>query len=186
MVSRAPDGQSFMFSTVPASLRRASKILSCVLLLAAVMAAGSSASEGEAFKPFKLKTPEGSEKTLSDVLGPKATLVVFFFPTCRYCNEAFPGMQKLYDAYSARGLSMVWINAVPAEARLVPDWRAKHGYTVPVLVGASIRAIEKDYKVTQTPTHYLLDSRGNIISTHAGYKPGDETLLEQQIQRALE
>jgi thiol-disulfide isomerase/thioredoxin len=52
---------------------------------------------------------------------------VFFFPTCPYCNAAFPKVQKLYDTYREQGLSMVWINVVPDERKLIPEWRAKHG-----------------------------------------------------------
>lgn len=136
----------------------------------------------EKLRPFRLKTLEGTERTLNDVLG-KATLVVFFFPTCPYCNAAFPKVQKLYDSYREQGLSMVWINVVPDEQRLVPEWRAKHGYTVPVLLGT--RSTANDYRLRMTPTHYLLDGRGEILATQAGFNPSDEVKLEQQIQKAL-
>ena len=153
----------------------------CGLVVAAALAWPSPAA-AEKLRSFKLKTLEGVETTLSDVLG-KATLVVFFFPTCPYCNAAFPKVQKLYDAYRDQGLSMVWINVVPDEQRLIPAWRAKHGYTVPVLLGG--RSTPNDYKVRMTPTHYLLDGRGDILSKQDGFNPGDETRLEQQIQKAL-
>ncbi|HVG72483.1 MAG TPA: TlpA disulfide reductase family protein [Vicinamibacterales bacterium] len=153
----------------------------CGLILAAALAIPSSAA-AEKLKPFKLKTVDGVEKTLADVLG-KATLVVFFFPTCPYCNAAFPKVQKLYDTYLEQGLSMVWINVVPDERKLIPEWRAKHGYTVPVLLGG--RSTPNDYKVRMTPTHYLLDARGEILSKQDGFNPGDEVRLEQQIQKAL-
>lgn len=152
----------------------------CVFL-AFVLALPSFAA-AETLKPFKLKTLDGVEKTLPDVLG-KATLVVFFFPTCPYCNAAFPKVQKLYDTYRDQGLSMVWINVVPDERKLIPEWRAKHGYTVPVLLGG--RSTPNDYKVRMTPTHYLLDARGEILSKQDGFSPGDEVRLEQQIQKAL-
>jgi cytochrome oxidase Cu insertion factor (SCO1/SenC/PrrC family) len=97
----------------------------CGLILAAALAIPSSAA-AEKLKPFKLKTVDGVEKTLADVLG-RATLVVFFFPTCPHCNAAFPKVQKLYDTYREQGLSMVWINVVPDERKLIPEWRAKHG-----------------------------------------------------------
>ena len=64
------------------------RVLLGVLLLAAV-ATQNPAAAAESFKPFKLKTLEGSQRSLPDVLG-KATVVVFFFPTCQYCNAAFP------------------------------------------------------------------------------------------------
>ena len=153
----------------------------CGLILAAALAIPSSAA-AEKLKPFKLKTVDGVEKTLADVLG-KATLVVFFFPTCPYCNAAFPKVQKLYDTYREQGLSMVWINVVPDERKLIPEWRAKHGYTVPVLLGG--RSTPNEYKVRMTPTHYLLDAHGEILSKQDGFNPGDEVRLEQQIQKAL-
>ena len=152
----------------------------CIALLFATLS--PSTVSAEQLKSFKLKTLDGVERTLPDVLG-KATLVVFFFPTCPYCNAAFPHVQKLYDKYREQGLSMVWINVLPDEQKLIAAWREKHGYTVPVLLGT--RSTPNDYKVRMTPTHYLLDGRGEILSKQDGFSPGDETRLEQQIQKAL-
>jgi len=140
---------------------------------------GPSAVSSESFRPFKLKTLEGTQRSLSEILG-KATVVVFFFPTCKYCNAAFPEIQKIYDSYKDRGLSMVWINIVPEENSLIKNWQATHGYTVPILLGG--KSVQNDYKLSETPTHYLLDSRGKILAKHSGYKPGD---LERRIQQAL-
>jgi len=123
------------------------------------------------------------QRKLPQVLGRKATLVAFFFPTCQYCNAAFPLVQKIYDANKDRGLAMVWINVIPDEQKLIPEWRTKHGYTVPVLLGG--RSTPNEYKVRMTPTHYLLDGRGEILSKQDGFNPGDEIRLEQQIQKAL-
>jgi thioredoxin-related protein len=154
-----------------------------VALVLAVVALHSVAA-AESFKPFKkLKTLDGSQQSLADVLGPKATLVVFFFPTCPYCNAAFPDVQKMYDRYKGDGLSMVWINVLPDEEKLIAPWRLQHGYTVPVLLGN--RALANDYKLRMTPTHFLLDSKGGVITTHAGYTAGDDKALEHDIQQAL-
>jgi peroxiredoxin len=140
---------------------------------------------GSAFKPFKLKTLDGTEKALTDVLG-KATLVVFFYPTCPYCNQAAPDIQKIYDTYKSQGLSVVWINILPEEQKLVADWQARHGYTAPVLAGANLKSMQRDYDVDATPTHYLLDSQGKVLTRHTGFKAGDAQALEQEIKRALE
>ena len=156
------------------------QILCALLLLALAVPSPASA---EKLKSFKLKTLEGVERTLPDVLGSKATLVVFFFPTCPYCNAAFPKVQKLYDSYREQGLSMVWINVVADERKLIAAWREQHGYTVPVLLGS--QSTPREYGVRMTPTHYLLDARGEILSKQDGFNPGDEIKLEQQIQQAL-
>ena len=68
----------------------------------------------DTFKPFKLKTLDGKEKTLADFSN-QAILISFFFPTCPYCNESFPEVQRIYDKYKERGLSAVWINVMPAQ-----------------------------------------------------------------------
>ena len=138
----------------------------------------------ESFKPFKkLKALDGSQQSLADVLGTKATVVVFFFPTCPYCNAAFPLVQKIYDRYKDQGLAMVWINVLPDEEKLLAPWRAQHGYTVPVLLGS--RAVGSDYKLRMTPTHFLLDAKGAVLATHAGYSAGDEQTLERDVRQAL-
>jgi cytochrome oxidase Cu insertion factor (SCO1/SenC/PrrC family) len=151
-------------------------------VLLAGVAMQDRAAAAESFKPFKLKALDGSQRSLPDVLG-KATVVIFFFPTCQYCNAAFPEVQKIYDAYKDRGLSMVWINVVPDEEPLIAAWRATHGYTIPVLLGG--RSVQNDYKLVMTPTHYVLDARGKVLSKHAGYTAGDEKALERDIQQAL-
>jgi thiol-disulfide isomerase/thioredoxin len=160
---------------------RASRVL-CVVLVLVLAAVQDRAAAAEKFRPFKMKTLEGAQKSLSEMLG-RTTLVVFFFPTCKFCNAAFPDIQKLHDSYKDRGLSIVWINAVPEEEALIAAWRSKHGYTVPILLGG--HSVQGDYKLAMTPTHYLLDSQGRVLWKHAGYRPGDEKILEREIQQAL-
>jgi len=158
------------------------------LALAAALMVGAAAGQERkpaiegTFKQFKYRTVEGSTMTLSDVLG-KATLVVFFFPTCQYCNVALPVIQKLHDSYKDSGLLTVWINVLPEQDRMLPRWRSSHGFTVPILLGG--HGVQKDYSLTMTPTHYLLDAAGHILSRHDGFKLGDETELERRIQQAL-
>ena len=45
--------------------------------------------------------------------------------------------------------------------------------------------MQRDYAVEATPTHYLLDARGAVLSKHSGYQPGDALALEQEIRNAL-
>ncbi|MBI3933804.1 MAG: TlpA family protein disulfide reductase [Acidobacteria bacterium] len=157
---------------------------SAFLVGLAVLFTQVNAHAADKFKPFKLKMLDGTAKTLQDYPG-KATLVSFFFPSCPYCNAAFPEVQKIYDKYKVQGLSTVWINVVPDENKKIPDWLEKHQFTIPVLIGASQASLQRDYKLKMTPTHYLLNSAGDILFTHAGYEKGDEKELEEQIQKAL-
>jgi len=154
------------------------------LLGVAVLLMQTNAHAADKFKPFKLKTLDGTAKTLQDYWG-KATLVSFFFPSCPYCNAAFPEVQKIHDKYKAQGLSTVWINVVPDENKKIPAWLQQHQFTIPVLIGASQASLQRDYKLKMTPTHYLLNPAGEILFTQAGYEKGDERMLEENIQKAL-
>ena len=139
----------------------------------------------EKFRSIKLKTLDGTTRTLDDYRG-KATLVAFFFPTCTYCNQALPETLKIYNKYKDQGLKMVWINIVPEEVKKIPDWEAQHHYEdVPVLVGASQRKLQRIYKIEMTPEHLLLDHDGDILYRQRGYHEGNEKALEDQVKQAL-
>jgi glutathione peroxidase-family protein len=164
-------------------LRRGGLCVACAFAVAILLTQDDTLSK-ERFKAFALKTLDGSPKSLKDYLN-KATLVTFFFPTCGYCNAEFPHLQKIYDTYKERGFSLISINIVPDQNSLIAEWQAKHQYTFPILIGARLEAMQKEYDLKMTPTHFLLDSKGNVILKQNGYTPGDEQILEDTIQKAL-
>jgi len=67
----------------------------------------------------------------------------------------------------------------------VAGWQIKRHLTVPVLVGASQDSLERDYRVTATPTNVLLGEKGEVLFRKSGYKVGDEKSLEARIAQAL-
>lgn len=158
-------------------------VFCCALIL--VLAWAHPAQATDKFKPFKLKTIDGVTRTLEDFKG-KATLVAFFFPTCSYCNKAFPETVKIYNKYKDQGLAMVWINIVREEEKQIPDWLAQHHYeNVPVLVGASQRKLQRNYKIEMTPEHLIVNQDSEILFRQRGYHAGNEAELENQVKQAL-
>jgi len=143
-----------------------------------------SQTASENFKPFSLKTLDGTRKTLKDFSN-KVTLVSFFFPRCPYCNVELPEIQKMYDKYKDKGLSAVWVNILPEENGLIAGWQVAKNLNVPVLIGASQESLQKDYNITSTPSTFMLDENGRVLFHEEGYKPGDEKTLEARIAAAL-
>jgi len=80
---------------------------------------------------------------------------------------------------------LVSINIMPDQNSLIADWLSNHQYKFPVLIGATLEALQKDYDLRATPTHFLLDSKGKVLLKQTGYKAGDEKILEDKIQKAL-
>jgi len=145
-------------------------VLLGVLLLAAV-ATQNPAVAAESFKPFKLKTLEGSPRSLPDVLG-KATVVVFFFPTCHYCNAAFPQVQKIYDAYKDRGLVVLAISLDAQGASVVNPFVKKFAITFPVGLDPKM-AVRETYGVWAVPSTFLIDKQGKRVLFANGAREWD-------------
>jgi peroxiredoxin len=143
------------------------------------------AKNPDKFKPFKLKTLDGTVKTLEDYRD-KLTLVSFFYPGCVYCNVVLPKEQKIFDQEKDKGLSMVWINILPSQQKLIASWQEEHHFTVPVLVGASQESLQRDYRLITTPTSYLLGEHGEVLLYQSGSNPADEKTLEEKITQALD
>jgi peroxiredoxin len=157
-----------------------------VVVAVAMVAAGVLPSDripaAETFKSFKLETIDGTERSLADFSN-RATLVVFFHPTCRYCLAALPKIEKITTTYKERGLSVVWINVLPEENQLLKEWQAEHRISAPILAATS--SVQRNYRLTMTPTHYLIDSRATVLWKHAGYQEGDEAAIEAEVKKAL-
>ena len=83
---------------------RTAAVTICCLLLASLLLQYQNAPAAEKFKPFKLKTLDGTKKTLQDFAN-KVILVGFYYPTCAYCNLAVPEVLKIIDKYKDQGLS---------------------------------------------------------------------------------
>jgi peroxiredoxin len=156
----------------------------CCLLVFSLLPLHGNAKDPNKFRPFKLKTTDGTVKTLRDYAN-KVTLVSFFFPGCPYCSIEMPEQQKIYDKYKDKGVSMVWINVLPEQEKLIASWQAEHHFTVPVLIGASQESLQSDYRLIATPTMYLLGAKGEVLYYQSGSKPDDEKTLEVKIVEAL-
>jgi glutathione peroxidase-family protein len=149
-----------------------------------MLAAPGPLTAAEPFKPFSLRTLDGNPRALRDYLN-KATLVTFFFPSCGFCNEEFPHLQRIYDKYKDQGFSIVTINIVPDQDSMIVEWQERFRYTFPVLVGASLEQLQREYDLKMTPTHFLLDAQGKVLLKQNGYVAGDEIILEGKIQKIL-
>jgi thiol-disulfide isomerase/thioredoxin len=158
------------------------RLLCAATLLVQSAAMQAQPAAAESFKPFKLKALDGKERSLADFPG-RATLVVFFHPTCRYCNAALPELQAIDEKYRPQGLSVVWVNVLPEENRMLVEWQATHRVAAPIL--AAERSVQRDYRLTMTPTHYLIDAKRTVLWKHAGYKAGDEATIQKEVERAL-
>ena len=92
-------------------------------------------------------------------------------------------MRRLRDAIEPFARVKPKVATEPCTIRSFAEWQAEHKLTAPILVAQP--SVQRDYRLTMTPTHYLIDARRTVLWKHAGYKPGDEVTIQQEIEKAL-
>ncbi len=134
---------------------------------------------------FTLRDVDGRDVRLSDFSG-KVVLLDFWATWCQPCEAEIPHLQALYKTYKDKGFVVLGISMDgPESVALVGPFVHKYSLEYPVL-------LDEETKVTGTfnpkraaPLTVLIDGDGRIVRTRAGYSPGDERLIEEDIRRLL-
>jgi peroxiredoxin len=120
---------------------------------------------------FELPALEGDPVSLEQFKG-KRVLLVFFSTSCVYCELAAPKLAKLpVSGADGRPVPLIVSSATADEMRATV---AKHGLGCPVLLQKGA-GVSNAYKTTSTPSGYLIDEEGILISDLV---VGTEELLE--------
>ena len=94
----------------------------------------------------------------------KYTLVMFWASWCHKCEQEIPVLIPVYAKYKSRGFEAIgvsldqarqtWVGVIEERGMQYPNVSQLQGWDSPIV---------KDYKITATPTYFLLDSDGNIV-----------------------
>jgi len=123
----------------------------------------------------------GDSVSLHSVLGERLTLVNFFHTWCAPCKQEMPELQRLHEAWSARGVGVVSVAIEPRSDEL-DQWISEYGLTFPVLHGdggpdwADLRSEIGD----GVPYSVLVDASGTMRFFFRGYRSYAAT--EEMIQ----
>ena len=94
----------------------------------------------------------------------KYTLVMFWASWCHKCEQEIPVLIPVYAKYKAKGFEAVgvsldqarstWVGVIEQRGMQYPNVSQLQGWDSPIV---------KDYKITATPTYFLLNSDGEIV-----------------------
>lgn len=121
---------------------------------------------GDKFTDFKLSTPDGGEKSLSELVeGHKLTLVDFWASWCGPCRMEMPNVVKAYSEYKDKGLQIVgvsfdenmtsWKDAISKLKMTWPQLSDLKGWDC---------AAGRIYEINSIPSTMLIDENGKIIA----------------------
>jgi peroxiredoxin len=131
---------------------------------------------------FTLKNLSGAETRLSARWEKGPVLINFWATWCLPCAKELPHLQRIADAYAARGVSVLAVSVdAPAAAGTVASFVRRYGYTMPVLLDSESRVVALYDPGLTLPFTVLVDQGGRIAYVHQGYSPGDEAGLEEKL-----
>ena len=114
---------------------------------------------------FNIEEYKGGKVNLYETVKKnKYTLVMFWASWCHKCEQEIPVLIPLYarthsSGFEAIGVSIdqsrkTWTDIVESKGMQYPNVSQLQGWESPIV---------KDYKVTATPTYFLLNSKGEIV-----------------------
>lgn len=126
---------------------------------------GAKLGVGDVMYDLSVKTPDGVEYTLSELLKEKdMVLVNFWYTTCTYCVEEFPFMEEAYQQYKD-DIEIVAINPMNGSAE-IKTFQEQYGLSFPM--GECSTAWPTAFDVQGYPTSVIVDRYGVICMIEAG------------------
>jgi len=168
--------------------------LSLCICLAGVLDSASAlafkrTAAGEVVKDFALETLGGEKLRLSESLGTKATLVIFWAAWSPRSADLLADVQRLYAKHAADGLKVVAVNCEhpewnPAEAPKIAAAAKQAEASYPVLLDKNLEVFN-DYGVVALPSTVLANAEGRIVELFEGYPTALRRDLPEMVLKTL-
>jgi peroxiredoxin len=121
---------------------------------------------GQDAPDFTLLNLEGKQVSLKDYRG-KVVFLNFWATWCEPCKKEFPEMEKVYEEYKDKGLTILAVSIDVGGDKEVKAFAEKMGATFPILLSTQ-GTITDAYWTWGTPTSYLIDRDGHILGRAIG------------------
>jgi len=126
---------------------------------------------GERPPDFTLSRTDGGKTSLAEQQG-KVVLVYFWATWCGYCRSELPvGVEKVVRERRGQPFTVLAVS-IQEPVDLVASYVKGVGISAPVLLDGD-GAVARAYRVTGTPTTYLIGRDGRLVARGAGTRDWD-------------
>ena len=159
--------------------------LPVALLFAAGIGLASAEKEFQKAPDFTLKDVAGKSVTLSKLLENGPVYIECWDLPCVNCIAELDALMPVYDTLKTRGLQIIALSVdKPADEARVKAFVKSKKWPYYTLLDQQNK-VKKDYGIIIKPTAYLVNTKGEIVYTHIGYKKGDEKKIKDQFLKWL-
>jgi peroxiredoxin len=134
---------------------------------------------------FTVSALNGPSIRLTDYRG-RVVLLNFWATWCPACQSEMPALERLYQAFKARGFAVLAIS-IDADGRsAVEPFVQERPFTFPIGLDPKM-AVADRYGVRALPTTVLVDRKGNLVARAVGPRewdaPDSHALVELLLDR---
>lgn len=131
---------------------------------------------------FSLENIDGEQVQLSELLEQGPVLINFWATWCINCKKEMPKLSELQDKYDGVTIVCISIDKPSKKAQAIKE--VKNRFSFLTLFDPE-QTVYKGMNASNPPSTYILDSTGEIVWSHEGYRKGDEAHIEEEILRVL-
>lgn len=133
---------------------------------------------------FTLRDIDGKLVELGKLLEDGPVLVGFWATWCDPCKEEIPHLFEIEKEFEAENLQLVLIAVDGRSQPQVKPFVTRKGWTCPVLLDRDGQTM-KSLKGSDPPYTLVVGTGGELLSSHSGYKDGDEKRLRKELAELL-
>jgi len=143
----------------------------------AALAIGAKAPE------FDLKRLDGKAFSLNAELACGPVVLAFFKVSCPTCQYALPFLERLYQAYRDKGVTLVGVSQ--NDAKETAGFCKQFGITFPMLLDDTRNyRVSNAYGLTNVPTVFWIAQDGEIEVSSVGWVKADFEAINRRIAEA--
>ena len=133
---------------------------------------------------FTLQAMDGSSFSLQEALGRGPVMAVFFKISCPVCQYALPYVERIYQAYGGKNVTIVGISQ--NEKKDTRMFNQEFGITLPVLLDdTKTYPVSNAYGLTNVPTIFWIAQDGEIEVSCVGWSRKDMEEMNAKAAQAL-
>jgi len=142
---------------------------------------------GPALDPFVLKQAKGGQYDVGKTLAENKVIMISFWATwCGPCKTELERMDPVYEDLVGDGFEYLAVSTDSAESvSEVRPYIRSCGYSFPVLLDTTGDLLSRYNPRGDLPFYVLVNTRGEVVEMHQGFKPGDEVAIEGKVRALL-